>query len=396
MTSDHLCKCIVLMLLISACLIPVLSAQAYYRCLSFTHSPLYAIRGVKASTFHADVALYEFTYDNEQISCITYKLNGKPKPLYENYTSSNYIWAAQNCFEYERDEVTIRHLDYSSMPILNKPAISVFKLDSLGRAVQLNYFDLQGNPTEFNKIHEYQWTYFDDTVGEIRFSKSGEPQIMNTWFPYTWVLLHFDDDQIMTSITTTAADWQTSENAIRIEFEKDQDEIVGWKAFLNQTNQPSHDTGPKVAETRHEFDVNGYLIRTRFFDEKGERMKAVWGHMGFVRNYNAQGNRLSYNFINEADEITLAPDRGYSGQKFLWDKEGRFRLHTSYIDLDGGPIVRESAGYAQIQYLYNSAGSAIGQVYKDAAGQVLCNGTLESFIWLEDTAGTKSKKDLCH
>lgn len=396
MSLLNLCRRISILLLISTTCPFSLSAQDHYRTLSFTHSPLHAWKGAKASPFQEDIALYTFTYEaNGRVKSVIYQLNGSPKPLYENYTSSTYIWASQNIFEYSPGQISINHLDYLSKPLPGKPVISVYTLDEQGRAVRLNYYAEENDPAELGGIHEYRWIYQNDQVGEIRFSKTGEAKPMNSWFPYTWVWLNFDEENNLTSITTAEKDWKTKEDAVRIAFEIDSQEIVSWKAQAVHTKQPSNQTGPKVAEAKHDFDEHGYLIRTRFFDEVGKRTKSVWGHMGFVRHYNAQGNRLRYNFINAADQITLAPDRGYSGQQFIWDAEGRFRLHSSYVDLEGVPILRETAGYAQIQFLYNHLGVEIGRIYKDAAGALSCSGEPESFIWLENIKGSRSKKVLC-
>lgn len=396
MSLPHFCWRVPILLFLSMTFISILSAQDYYRTLSFTHSPLHAWKGAKASILVDEVALYTFTYETGgKVKSIIYQLNGSPKPLYENYTSSTYIWAAQNIFAYRPGQIIVEHLDYLSKPIPGKPTISIYTLDEKGRAVRLQYFGEENDLTELNGIHEYRWIYEKGKVGENRISPTGEIKPMNAWFPYTWVWLSFDPVNNLSSITTTGEDWEPIADAVRIEFEVESHEIVGWRAQFLPGNQPSQRTGPKVAEARHDFDDNGYLVRTRFFDEDGKRTKSAWGHMGFVRQYNAQGNRLTYNFINAADQITLAPDRGYSGQRFIWDAEGRFRLHTSYIDLTGEPILRESAGYAQIQFLYDKLGVEIGKVYKDSAGELSCGGELESYIWLENIEGQRSKKILC-
>jgi len=385
-----------LLLLFYFGLIGMNQAQDYYRSLSFTHSPLHAMKGAKSNSFHDTVALYQITMKDGRMQSLIYQLNGSPKPIYENYTASTFVWAAQNLFEYNKEEIRIRHLDYRGMPVTNKPALSVYQLDEDGRAVNLKYFDQHGAATALNGIHEYQWEYMGEQIGEIRYDTQKEIKPMNNWFPYTWVLLQFDESRNLTSITTTDENWQTSSEAVQIDFDIAKHEIIGWGAKKVRTNSPSNETGPRVVAAKHDFDANGYLIRTRFFDREGNRAVSAWGHMGFVRIYNEQGNRLSYNFIDEHDNITLAPDRGYSGQKFLWDEEGRFRLHTCYVDLAGAPIVRETAGYAQIQFIYGLNGVEVGRIFKDAAGQLSCNGKQKSYLWLQDTRGARTRKELCN
>lgn len=372
-------------------------AQNYYRTMRFTHTPLYSYEGaVEHKQITDSIALYHFKKENEKLKSVNYTINGRLKPLYENYTCSNFIWASQNLFTYNKNKIIIRHFNYLSKPIIGKPHISEYFLDDQGRVISLKYYDTQNSPAELNGIHEYKWRYFNDKkVGEIRYSKNQKIMPMNSWFPYSWVILSFDDNQNIQSILTTEKNWKEKIDATKVEFEIANNEIIRWVAKEVKTSKKSFNTGPGIPEVMHDFDKNGYLIRTRFFDSKGNRVKSRWGHMGFTRKYNAQGNRLHYNFIDHANEVTLAADRGYSGQKFIWDSEGRFRLATFYIDQSETPVFRKSSGYSQIRFIYNYAGEEIGKIYLDENGEIMCNQLISSYILLENPKGDKVKKAFC-
>ncbi|WP_422349894.1 hypothetical protein [Flagellimonas sp.] len=373
----------------------LLQGQECYRTIPFSHTPLYAFQGGHQHMGKKDsVALYCFNYENETLQKVTYQINGKIKPLYENYTCSDFIWAPINLFEHGDFNITIKHYNYLGLPPDQNPASSVYTKDPKGRIVGLNYFDQTGKPTEFKGIHAYKWSYLKNGIGEIRYSKDQKIVPMNNWFPYTWVILNFDSANNLKSILSTGPNWEHQNNAVQIDLISDKKEIVHWIATNASSGAKINATGPKIAEARHNFNENGYLVRTRFYDVDGNRTKAAWGHKGFERTYNPQGNRLSYHFINEKDEIELSEDRGYSGQKFIWDKEGTFRLRTHYMNEKGDPIYRQSRGYASIQYLYDHQGKKIGEIYKDEKEQLLRTEKAQSFILLEDSNGKVERVNL--
>lgn len=372
------------------------NAQENYRSMPFTHSPLYALKGaVKISDKNDSVAVYSFKTENNKVQGITYQLNGKLKPFYENYTSSTFVFASKNEFEYKTNEIMIRHFDHLNMPYQDKPAISKRQLDKEGRTVQLSYFDKANNPVELGGIHKYKWTYFKNNIGEIRYNKEGVEQPMNSWFPYHWVLLDFDSDNNLIEIIETDGNWKAKDDSVRIQFSIENHEIVKWVAKNVRTGEKTDNTGPGATETDHEYDSNGYLIRTRFFDANGNRIRSKWGHMGFVREYNDQGNRLSYNFIDFKDDKVIS-SRGYGGQKFVWDSKGRYRILTYYIDSDGNPMARPSVEYTQIEYIYNSDGIEVGMVFKDIQGGIFCEEKMESFILLKNYDSKFKKVCICN
>lgn len=366
-----------------------------YRTMPFTHSPLYAVKGAKKLTKKIDsIAVYSFKTKNDRLQSITYQLNGRPKPLYENYTSSTFIFASINEFDYVENEIIVRHYDHLKKPYKNKPAISIYALDDKGRVISLEYFDTIRNPVELEGIHKYRWTYLDNNIGEVRYSKEGVLKPMNNWFPYNWVLLSFDENNNLTSITETDKNWKTNDSSVMINFTLKNHEVVKWIARDTKTDIKTTRTGSGASETRHEYSSDGYLIRTRFFDANGNRTKSNWGHSGFVREYNNQGNRLSYNFIDLNDERTTSA-RSYSGQKFIWDSEGHYRVLTYYTDVKDNPILRTSVGYSQIEYIYNSGGNEIGKVFKDSEDNIICSDKIESSILLRDHNGGKKKELFC-
>ncbi|MEM9647016.1 MAG: hypothetical protein AAF969_00940 [Bacteroidota bacterium] len=370
----------------------ILCSQEYHRTIPFTHTPLYVFRG--GHPFHGEkntIALYRFNYENDSLKSVNYQINEQIKPLYENYTCSDFVWAPINLFEHEDHTITIQHLDYLGNPTNTNPAISVYTKDEHGKTVGLKYFDQNGLPTEYRGIHEYKWEYLKNGIGEIRYSKNQKPMPMNSWFPYNWVILNFDDHKNIKSILTTGPGWELQEDAVAIDFAVHKKEIVHWSATKAGSGDRTNKTGPKIAEAHYDFNENGYLIRTRFYDTDGKRTKSAWGHKGFERTYNPQGNRLKYHFINEQDKIELSEDRGYSGQKFIWDKEGRFRLETYYMNEKGNPAFRNQRGYAGIRYLYDHTGKKIGEIYKDEKGNILRTESAKSFILVEDSDG-KTKK----
>lgn len=369
---------------------------AAYRSIPFAHSPLYAMKG--SNQFFEDrdsVALFYFEKENGRVKSITYRIGDKFKPNYENYTSSDFIWASQNYFEYTNHGFVVSHYDYLSRPIADKPARSNYELDNEGRIVRLTFYDKENEPTELNGIHEYRWEYFENAVGEIRYSIDKEERPMNSWFPFTWVLLNFDESGNLRTLLTTGSDWKRVKKATRIDFTVERNEIVRWEARDNISNKKIINPGPGVSEVRHDFDEYGYLQRTRFFDSAGNRVESKWGHMGFVRTYHPNGNRLTYNFIDEQDSITIS-SRAYSGQRFTWDDSGMFRLNTFYTDAQGRMIFRPSSGYAQIQYLYDYRGREIGIIYKDEIGNVLCNEEFKSYLSLKKLDGSMERIVLCN
>ncbi|MFC4219197.1 hypothetical protein [Flagellimonas marina] len=371
------------------------NAQENYRTMPFTHSPLHAMKGaLKISDANDSIAIYSFKTENKKLKSIIYQLNGEPKPFYENYTSSAFVFASINEFEYRENEIIVRHFDHLLRPYKDKPAISKYKLDGKGRVIHLAYFDNDGNATELNGIHNYNWKYLKDKIGEVRYNNDGTIQPINSWFPYEWVLLEFDKDANLISIIETDENWNAKDDSVMIQFSIESNEITKWVAINTKTNQKTSNTGSGASETRHDYDSNGYLIRTRFFDTKGNRIRSKWGHMGFVRKYNNYGNRLSYNFIGMNDKKIVSA-RKYSGQKFVWDSKGRYRILTYYIDTEGEPMVRPAVGYSQIEYIYDTDGVEIGKVFKDIEGNIFCKENMKSFILLKNHDKKFQKINIC-
>lgn len=371
------------------------NAQEYYRTMPFTHTPLYALKGAfKTSGAIYSMAVYSFNKENNKLQSIIYELNGRPKPFYDNYTSSTFVFASINEFEYKGNEIIVKHFDYLKRPYKDKPTTSKYQLDNMGRIIKLAYFDNDGNAAELNGIHNYNWIYFKNKIGEIRYNKEGTIQPINSWFPYDWALLEFDRDNNLISIIETDENWNIKGDSVKIQFTIENNEIKKWVAINTKTSQKTSNTGSGASETRHDYDSNGYLIRTRFFDTNSNRMRSKWGHMGFVRKYNDYGNRLSYNFIDVNDKKTISA-RKYSGQKFVWDSKGLYRILTYYIDSEGNPMVRPSVGYSQIEYIYNSDGVEIGRVLKDIEGNIFCKEKQESFILLKNHDNKFKKIYLC-
>lgn len=367
-----------------------------YRSIPYTHSPLHALRGSNEFVGNKDsVALFYFEKVDGRIRSITYRLGNKYKPNYENYTSSDFVWASQNYFEYTDNGFLIRHYDHLSKPIVDNPALSKYEVDSIGRVVRLTFFNVKNEPADLNGIHEYQWKYFETAVGEVRYSIDKEVRPVNNWFPFNWVLMNFDELGNLQTLLTTGANWKSMKKATRVDFIVNKNKIVKWETRDNISDKRIINPGPGISEVRHDFDEYGYLKRTRFFDTAGNRVESKWGHMGFVRTYHANGNRLTYNFIDELDSITVS-SRAYSGQRFVWDDSGMYRLKTYYTDAQGRMIFRASSGYAQIQYLYDHSGSECGIIYRDEVDNILCTNEHMSFIEAERLDGSLDRIKLCN
>ncbi|MCL6275494.1 hypothetical protein M3P19_15880 [Muricauda sp. 2012CJ35-5] len=367
-----------------------------YRSLSTTHTPLHSFEGAVLHNDALDsVALYRFTYDANQLKSIVYELNGSPKPIYENYTCSSYVWSAINLFEYPKGKMLVKHLDYQSKIIPDKPSYSEYTLDKKNRPVSLRYLDKNHNPAELNGIYRYEWKYKGDSVLEVRFNIEDNIKPINGWFPYEYVKWKFDKQGNPNQLATTKENWISDPNGITINFKSKGREIIQWTAMATNNGERSIKTGPKVSEVKHDFNENGYLVRTRFFDKVGNPTESAFGHAGFERVYNSQGNRLSYNFIDVNGEKTIPVNRGYGGQCFRWDADGRLRLLTYYQDINGKPVFRKGAGYSQIQFLYDETNMPIGRLYLNEQGKLRCDVNLESYILIKDLNGGYTKRILC-
>ena len=370
--------------LLFTCLLATSGYCQSYRTLNYANSPLYIFNGNVLGDETESRALYHLCYRGDSLQSMTYQLNGELKPLYENYTASDFIWASSNQFHHSSNTITVYHFDYLSNAVEGNPAISVYELNSEGKKIGLKYFTAENLPAEFRGIHEYKWHHFENGIGEIRYDSDGNIQKMSSWFPYEWVLMKFDN-QKMISLVTTDENWKPEVDAVEIRFEYE-DNVTKWIAYEAKTSKKTLRTGPKVAETQHVYDENGYLLMTRFFDEHGKRTSSKWGHMGFLRQYDPLGNRQSYQFIDKYDNPTIS-DRGYGGQKFIWGKNGLLRTETYYTDADGNRILRKSAGYARLLYLYDFNKKEVGRIYFDEFNNVICNGQVVSrFIFKYNTS----------
>ncbi len=362
----------------------------HFRTTPYTYTPLHMYQGGVSMIGESDeVANYHFERDMDgKLVSIKYEINGTIKPLDENYTCSPYIWASINTFEYRPNELLVRHFDHLNQPLTELPAISKYTLNEKGQLTSLKLYDTNMEPAAFQGIHVYQWKYFrKNKVGEIRFDEKGNVVRMNNWFPFDWVILDYNEENQLITITSTSKDWKEDQDATVINFTIANKEVIRWVAKALQTNERTNLTGPGVAETRYIYNVHGYLIKTCFFDVTGERAIARWGHAGFVRQYNYEGNRLQYRFINTDDEFATPGQRGYCGQKFTWSKEGRFRLLTYYLDQDESPMMRVTKGYAQIRYLYNHDGQEIGKIYLDENDQIINTQSVQSTLKIENHRG---------
>ena len=121
----------------------------------------------------------------------------------------------------------------------------------------------------------------------------------------------------------------------------------------------------------YRYDELGYLVELKYVDAKLRPAVSAFGHMGFARNYDVAGNRLSYHFIDAQGVRWQPPNRGYAGQNYRWRDDGRVRVRAEYVDVDGALVEHPERGFAAIAYEFDENGDVARRTFFDATNSPL-------------------------
>ena len=139
-------------------------------------------------------------------------------------------------------------------------------------------------------------------------------------------------------------------------------------------------TGCYIEETLR--DARGNLIEARFLDGNGELMMSGKGD-GFARvtqHYNANNQLDEQAYYDDEGNLVIAPEYGYAVRQREFDSKGNC-VRISFYDDQGQLIINEKEGFASATYKYDDAGNIEEARYYDAAGDLFFREDL-GYAWV--------------
>ncbi len=316
----------------------------------------------------ANIAHFRITYDDcGFIGEIQYFHGDIPKPIDENYTSNRFVPTSQMTFKRDGSEVRIHFFDHTNKPQIAFQNVFSVRLvhDGKNKLLQADFLDAEGGLTDSSLGYaSIKWLWRNDlSVIESRYDAAGELIIGKGEFPFAKARIEFDPDGFAKTI-------KLLEEEYKVEIKRNGNKTRhSWRIYKGKT--PYRGGAANIAGIDFSYDENGYLIRAKYLDEHGNLALTNFGHMGFRRIYNEDGNRLGYYFLNAEGEDWIPPARGYAGQLFHWRKDGIVRIKTEYVDVSGKPMDHPNRGYSTILYEFDARNRTIGQKYFDMNRKII-------------------------
>lgn len=316
-----------------------------------------------------DVAHYRIVRDDcGESTEISYYHGDTPKPIDENFTANRFVPASKVTIKRLGNQARMRFFDNAGAPKTVFDGVQSIKMmfDQKGNLVRADFLDANNTLTNSSLGYAsvaWHWKNQSNAV-ETRYDAANEKVLGRGDFPFHEASIEFDEFGFAKSIYPDASD-----NSIHISRTSSYAR-QSWY-ILDQHGAPSRGGSAGIARAQYSYDENGYLVQLQYLDEEGNPLIARSGHMGFAREYDSAGNRLSYHFIDSGGEVWTPPLRGYAGQRYQWRKDGIVRLQASYVDVDGQAINHPDRGYASVTYEFDENNIETGRILMDKNGDVV-------------------------
>ncbi len=293
------------------------------------------------------------------------------------------IGCAAQGFEYnDRGEVCTRSyygLEGELVPRKDTGyAVAAYQDDEYGRTVSVRYYDADKQPVVSVEDHCAGYDYSYDEEGNKEYIKyiglDGELMIRRD---LGYAQARYDYDSNGNIVKGEFFDKEKGENA---------------KPLLRKERG--------YASYTSEYDKDGNWLESCYYGVAGEPvLRQDGGYFRVINEYDDEGRVTSQKFydihdaaaMDDPDDglLLISTKHGCAGFLFEYDdefdedekedtifgfeyEEGErvLKKTTTYIGLDGEPVVRRDLGYARVEEVYDTEDRVLSAIYYDAAGEI--------------------------
>lgn len=361
------------------------SSVAYFANMPFRETPYADLRGIfPISKTQAQTRKhYRFKYDVQgRVTEVAFMQGDDYMPL--NISRNALTHASITKITYLDNGESRLFFDHLGEPTTSNGVYrEEYRYNKLGYRTSLKFYNEADEQIESRwEIYLYEWhTDKFGTVTEQRFNKVGEPASLRRGFKFYRLKLHYDARGWLSMMENYGKDCKeltlSSQNGAQDKLEYDiNGAILSWNVF-NEKQQPVSGNGPNVTRGIMIPDEFGHTIRQYYLDAEGNQITNAYGWTDSTSLYDSHGNMKSrFNYNAEGKRI-INPQVGYSGYRFTYDKEGKYRTSMAYYDENDKPAYHSVRGYHRLV------------TRRDAKGQ------LESHKFLDSQGNLVSRKDNC-
>ncbi|MEE4246619.1 MAG: hypothetical protein V2I33_14510 [Kangiellaceae bacterium] len=289
--------------------------------------------------------------------------------------------AASVTFDYKNNQMIRRYWDENNKPMANYWGVTeeTFMLDALGHKTSLTYKDQSGQRVADSRgVWITQWDVSDDgkTVIEDRFDKDGEPQRLNEFLDFGRIKMFFDEHGLRWQT------WKIDSNGNLLNSPKrqvaivktfwdvdnfDEKRIAWYDADKKLKNLAPYEKRPGIhgfSSEVYEHDSNGYTVGMIQFDTEGQIVTLPNSGSAFARSIvDAEGFVVDSRFFNEKGKPTVNGN-GIARIEVIRDATGR-PLELRLYDLNGTLTNGKNDGVAVVKITYKDGKQSVLRLDKD-------------------------------
>ncbi len=351
-------------------------STAYFTALPFRETPFADLKGIHPITRDQARAKnhFRFEYDGEgRLIRVTFLLGDIPRPL-NDHTDNFFFQTPRVDIAYEDGRETRRFFDEHGNPAGMRGVFrEVYELDDLGYRKRLTFYNSAGERIENDwGIAEYVWTIQKNgLVIEDHFNLAGEVVPKRPNLPFMRLRLHYGPSGWLALMENYGTENRLVNNAMnaaqdKLEYEADGDMRV-WNVY-DENEQRVKGNSPGVARGIREFDSNGYVVRSYYEDENGERMRSAYGWGETENQYDSYGNLVARWSGDEFGGPGVNEQLDYHGYRLSWDRTGRNNTEIRFYGVDKKtPAIHKRMGAHGFNMAYDGNGNRTSVSYFDAS-----------------------------
>lgn len=259
--------------------------------------------------------------------------------------------------------------------------------DPAGHAMRFAYFDTKDQPcpnTDGVSIVEFAYDEKGHETARRFFDTHHKRTISVSDRVSGWTREYDDEGHVrkLASLGVRDEPRLGSDGTAGTLFSYDQRDQVTERRFVGIDGKPVY-SSEQVAGWTSRFDEHGREVERTFVDKDGSSPRAhKSGYFSWQATYDAAGNLVRQEFLNESDRPMIATDDAVAGTVREYDDRRR-EIRRSYIGLDGAPCVSKS-GDAGYEVTFDDRGQISRFVLLDLAGKPWLGSDQNVASWKND------------
>jgi YD repeat-containing protein len=349
----------------------------YFSTLPFRETPFADLVGTHPIS-QADAKQrnhYRFEYDERGRPIrVTFMLGDNPRA--PNHTANFFFRTTRVDILYEPGR-EIRHFyDRFGNPAKARGVYrEVYEVGENGYRQRLTFENPDGGRSHSSwGVGEYRWRIEQDgTVIEDHFDLDGEVVIKRPNLTFYQLRLHYGPNGWLALMENFGPNGDglinNTMNAAQDMLEYDANgDMRAWNVF-DETRTRVKGNSPGVHRGLRDYNENGYISRTYYEDEEGERMKSAYGWGESETMFDDFGNMVARWTGTKDGEPAINELLHYSGFVRTWDESGLLEVSRKYFLEDRvTPAIHARSEAHKIVYEYDSAGNRVRMELYGAGG----------------------------